>query len=426
MQVYKFGGASIKDAASIRSVFKIVSDFKENELLIVISAAGKITNALENVLNDFYRGNTEQAMKGLDEVKDFHLKIMSDLFEDHHPVYAEVNDLFVDVLWLLEEEVKDSYDYLYDQVVSLGELISTTIVATFFNEQGLSTQWMDARDLIMTDNQYRDANILWKETFSKVNSLVVGHMKNKIVLTQGFIGGTSENYTTTLGREGSDFSAAIFSYCLNVSNMTIWKDVPGVLNADPRIFSKVQMLEQLSYTEAIEMTYYGAQVIHPKTIRPLQNKKIPMSVRSFLDLDQQGSRIADYNSVQYPPIIVVKKDQVLLKIESKDLFFINEAKFSILFTAFDQCRIKVNMTQNTALAFSVCVDNDPAKIEQFIEKLSDEYFIEYFGGLKLITIRHADDAFYRAVSRNKKIYLEEKIRSNIQLLVDESEQIDLE
>lgn len=422
MRVFKFGGASIKNADSIKNVASIVRQYRDEQLIIVVSASGKTTNAMEDVLTAYWEKKADKMKNCLDKVKKNHETIMGELFASKdHPVYSEVHDIFVDLDWILEEEPQDEFDYLYDQIVSTGELLSTKIVAAYFNEVGLTTTWVDVRDCIRTDNTYRDANIDWAATEEAVQTKVPALLEKSLVVTQGFLGGTTENYTTTLGREGSDFTAAILSYCVNAKDMSIWKDVRGVLTADPRLFDNPAKIDQLSYAEAIEMTYYGAQVIHPKTIRPLQNKKIPLYVKSFVNPEGEGTVIGDFQINDYPPMIVVKKKQALLKIVSKDFFFVDEAKFSKLFEALAKHRIKVNMTQNTALAFSVCVNDTVDKINRLIEELAANYEVDKIENLKLVTIRHSSSEVFDKILGNRKIYLEEKIRANIQLVMGKDE-----
>ena len=421
MKVFKFGGASIKDADSIKNVVQIITKNIADNPLVVISAAGKTTNALEKVVKE-YIAEGSKVLDYLNEVKDYHYEIIDQLFEDkNHPVFLEIDDMFIDVCWILESSPVGGYDYIYDQIVSLGELLSSKIVSSYLNHLNVKSLWLDVRDCILTDNNYRDAGILWEETEKKINKIVPDLMKKGVVVTQGFIGITTENFTTTLGREGSDYSAAIFSYCLNAESMTIWKDVDGVLNADPRIFSKVTLLDKISYQEAIEMTYYGAQVIHPKTLRPLQNKNIPLFVKSFIHPDQKGTIVSTEENTQYPPVFVVKPNQVLLKISSKSFHFIDEIRFANLFEAFAKIKIKVNMTQNTALAFSVAVNFDESRIAELTNYLSYEYDIEMIGQLKLLTIRHGNEEIVQKISDGKTIYLEEKIKGNVQLLMKENE-----
>lgn len=424
--VFKFGGASIKNAEAIQNVVAILKKYQKEDLLVVVSALGKTTNALEAVVNAYYH-QTGEVKACLDKVKASHQEVLNVLFPDsNHPIYADIHDTFIDIEWIIEEKPQDSYDYLYDQIVSSGEILSTQIVTAYLNDRGIITTWLDARDCILTDNTYRDANIDWEETEKQIQRIVPPLQKKGLVVTQGFIAGTSENFTTTLGREGSDFTAAIFSYCLDAKGMSIWKDVPGVLTGDPRIFEDMTLLEKISYGEAIEMTYYGAQVIHPKTIRPLQNKQIPLHVKSFLNPEGKGTTISSEKVTAYPPVLVVKEKQAMLKIVSKDFYFVDEARFAALFTILAAHRIKVNMTQNTALAFSVCINNDPdknepAKIEALIKALAEDYKISVIDNLKLITVRHATTAVVDRFTKDRKIYLEEKIRGTVQLVVDAAE-----
>ncbi len=421
MKVFKFGGASVKDAKSIKNVADIIKNNLKDNPLIVISAAGKTTNALEKVVNEYFN-NSGNAFEALEDVKKMHYDIINELFDaENEDLTAEINDMFVDVEWILEETAVGSFDQTYDQIVCLGELLSTKIVSAYLNSIGIQSNWLDVRDCILTDNNYRDANLDWEETSRRIRKTVPPLMNNALVLTQGFLGNTSENFTTTLGREGSDYTAAIFSYCLDATSMTIWKDVAGVLNADPRIFQNATLLKEISYSEAIEMTYYGAQVIHPKTLQPLKNKNIPLFVKSFLQPDNEGTIVTDKEPSNYPPVFVVKENQALLNFYSKSFNFVDEYKFSKLFDAFAHHRIKVNMTQNTALSFSVCVNHDERKMTALCEELEIEYNIEIISDLKLLTIRHGNAQIIEEFTKNRKIYLEEKIRSNVQIIMNSNE-----
>ena len=422
MKVFKFGGASIKDANAIKNVVSIIQQFATECPLIVVSASGKTTNALEIVVNEYF-AETDKAFEALELVKQQHFSLIKDLFEgiDATAVLAEVNDIFVDVEWILEERPEDGYDYVYDQIVCAGELLSTKIVAAYLNASAIPCNWLDVRDCILTDDTYRDANVEWEETTKRIVRIVPALREKGLVITQGFLGTTTENATTTLGREGSDFTAAIFSYCLNAESMTIWKDVPGVLTADPRIFEDVVLMDKISYKEAIEMTYYGAQVIHPKTLRPLQNKHIPMYVKSFVHPENPGTIVCDEDIETYPPVIVVKPGQALLKIVSKSFYFVDEMRFSLLFDAFARHRIKVNMTQNTALAFSVCVDFDARKIAGLKAELLEEYELSVIENLKLITIRHTTPEMLDRFAKDRKLYLDERIRETTQLVMNAAE-----
>jgi len=422
LQVHKFGGASIQNANSIQNVAQIIKNFQgDKPLLIVISALGKTTNALEKITNSYFQQNNESKML-LAELETSHLEIIKELFEDVPEKLMDIiQDFITDLEWFLDEPLNGSYDYAYDQIVSYGELLSSTIVSYYLNHLGLGNLWIDVRDFLSTDNQYRDANILWEESQAKAETMQALLHKNKILVTQGFIGSSSENFSTTLGREGSDYSAAIFSHLLGAESMTIWKDVPGVLNGDPRIFPNRILLDKIDYEEAIEMTYYGAQVIHPKTLNPLKSKNIPLYVKSFLAAQNSGTEISTFSQLQYPPVLVVKDKQCLIQINARNFEFVNEAKFAELFQKIANHRIKVNMTQNTALAFTIVVNNDPIKIQEFINEIQNEYLVAIENNLKLLTIRHAPNVYLEKLLKDRNIYLEERIKQNVQILLDENE-----
>lgn len=417
MKVFKFGGASIKDAAGIRNVASILQQFKDEQLVIVVSAMGKMTNALEEVINAHMK-QTGQAQALYDEVKEKHYALLRELFEPGDEVFTSVHDTFVEGEWVLEETPADNYDYMYDQIVCVGELVSSKIVTAYLNKVGLRTTWLDARDVVATDNTYREGWVIWDKTKANAQRVVSPMLAaGGFVLTQGFIGSTSENFTTTLGREGSDYSGAIFSYCLDAESMSIWKDVAGVLNADPRLFENTIKLDRLSYREAIEMTYYGASVIHPKTIKPLQNKNIPLYVKSFLDPSAPGTEISSDNEETYPPIIVVEKNQALLHISTLDYSFVAEHHMARLFGKAADLRIFVNMMQNTAISFTICVTNVPERIERFIREVSDEFKVKTESGLELITIRHYLPETIDSLKRNKMVLFEERIRNTMHMVV---------
>src|SRR5690606_17227460 len=318
MQVFKFGGASVKDADSIRNIVRIVDSYKDEPLLIVVSAMGKTTNRLENLLDAYYHDHGS-VTEIFDDVKRFHYSIIEDLFVDHsHPIFDEVANTFVEIDWIIEEDPQDEYDYLYDQMVSIGEMLSTKIVSAYLEDQQLPAKWLDARNYVHTDNTYRDAQVDWIKTEESIRRNIVPLLENYIPVTQGFIGGTSENFTTTLGREGSDYSAAIFAACLDAQSVTIWKDVPGVLNADPKWFAVTELIPELSYLDAIELSYYGASVIHPKTIKPLENKNITLCVRSFIDVDNKGTSIQKTKECLSVPSFIFKINQASISILPKD------------------------------------------------------------------------------------------------------------
>lgn len=418
MKVFKFGGASVRDAAAVRNVGEILGRFKGEQIAIVVSAIGKTTNALERVVSHFYRQDGD-AFAALKEVKDLHYQLLSELFEAGDPVFDAINDTFVEIEWIIEEEPQESYDYLYDQIVSIGEFLSTKVLAAYLNRIGLPTTWLDARDVILTDNTYREAQVQWETTVRQAQQHIPALLEKGFVLTQGFVGGTSENFTTTLGREGSDYTAAILSYCLDAESMTVWKDVPGILTADPRLFKNVTKLDRLSYREAIEMTYYGAKVIHPKTIKPLQNKNIPLLVKSFIEPDGKGTMISDMIEQRYPPMVVVEKDQVLLHVSRRDFSFVDEESLSELFTLFKNYRVRVNLMQNSAISFSICINNQPERIAALLAALDAQYKVIKDEGLELITVRHYRTDQLAELKRNKMVLLEERIPRTIQLVVRE-------
>ncbi len=418
MQVFKFGGASVKDAAGVKNLAHIVQNHaKGKALLIVVSAMGKITNKLEELTWAFVRGD-ENTHQLFEDIKAFHFNIINELFEDHkNPVYNDVANTFVEIEWLLEEEASDSPDYLYDQIVSIGELVSTRIVAAYLNQVGCFSIWTDARGYIKTDNTYREANVLWDKTEQEIQKHLPSFLEQGIVVTQGFIGGTSENFTSTLGREGSDYSAAIFCACLNAESMTIWKDVSGVLNADPKWFDETEKIAQLSYHDAIELTYYGATVIHPKTIKPIQNKGIPLYVRSFIQPEAEGTAITTTQTPLPIPSFIFKVNQVLISIFPKDFSFIIEENLSHIFDVLHRNRVKVNTMLNSAISFSVSVDNDEQKIKQLIADLSESFKVKYNSGLELVTIRYYNQQTIDRVTVNKEVLLEVKSRHTCQMVM---------
>ena len=411
MIVYKFGGASVKDAAGVRNVVSILQAVSDVNLMIVISAMGKTTNALEAIVNAYYSGDAPS----LDSVKQYHFDIMTQLFERNHPIYDEVNNLFVEIEWVIEDAPTSTYAYEYDQIVSVGELLSTTIISAYLNECGFTNRWLDARDIIRTDNTHRNARVDWELTQSLIQKEV---SKGLPVLTQGFIGCTSENFTTTLGREGSDFTAAILAHAAQADEVVIWKDVTGILNADPRFFEDAQKLKSLSYAEAIELAYFGAKVIHPKTIQPLKDKKIPLRVRSFVDGTNNGTLVSEGAEIKpFLPSFIVKENQVLLSISAQDLSFIVEDHLSHIFYLFSEYGVRVNVMQNSAVSFSVCVDDDAQKVPALIDALKKEYQVLYNDELTLYTIRHYNDDSMAKVLKDKTLLLEQKSRHTVQLVV---------
>ncbi len=420
LKVFKFGGASVKDASSVKNVASILQTFKNDPLIIVVSAMGKSTDKLEDVVNA-HANQTGEAAKIFNEFKEWHYTMMRELFAAGDPVFDEVNDTFVSVEWTLEEEPHPNYDFVYDQIVSVGELTSTKIVAAYLNKIGLPTQWLDARDIILTDNIYREGWVQWEETIENAKTKVQPMLeKDGFLLTQGFIGSTTENFTTTLGREGSDYTAAIFSFCLDAESMTIWKDVPGVLTADPRKFENATKLDRLSYREAIEMTYYGAKVIHPKTIKPLQNKSIPLFVKSFIDPSGEGTFIGPEVDDAYPPMIAIEGNQALLNISTRDFSFVAEHHISYIFTKIAEFRLQVNLMQNTAISFAVCVNHIDDKVFQFAKSIEKDFKVNIDSeGLELITVRHAMPQTLNMLRDGKIILVEERIRNTVQMVAKE-------
>lgn len=417
IKVFKFGGASLKDIEGIRNVASILKQYRDERLVIVVSAMGKTTDALEKVVGAHFN-RTGEAYALLDSVRQQHFNICRDLFPAEHEVFAAVNDTFVEVDWVLEEEPHENYDFMYDQIVSIGELVSSKIVQAYLNLEGLPTHWLDARDVILTDDIYREGWVQWEVTEDRAERLVKPLLQNKgFVLTQGFIGSTTENFTTTLGREGSDYTAAIFSFCLDAESMTIWKDVPGVLTADPRIFENVVKLERLSYKEAIEMTYYGAKVIHPKTIKPLQNKSIPLFVKSFKEPQAEGTFISGEVEDHYPPMIAVERNQALLYISTRDFSFVAEHHMSYLFKLIAELRLQVNMMQNTAISFVVCFNDTDDKVDRFIEMITKEFKVILDRNLELITVRHYTQDLLDMLREGKIVLLEEHVQQTVQMVV---------
>jgi aspartate kinase len=420
MKVFKFGGASVKDAEAVRNVVNVLKKFQNEPLIVVISAMGKTTNALEKLVNAwFYK--EEDPEHTLNEIKQFHYSILNDLFSDRqHPVYDEVNNTFVEIEWAIEDAAQREYDFEYDQIVSVGELLSTKIVSAWLNEQGIKNQWKDVRDFLQTDNTYREGKIDWLLTEKLAKEQIQPYFnenKNGLILTQGFIGVTSENFTTTLGREGSDYTAAIIAYVMDAECVTIWKDVPGVLNADPKWFDNTVMIEQLSYHDAIELAYFGASVIHPKTIKPLQNKGIPLYVKSFVYPESKGTVINDFENELPVPSFIFKMNQVLISIKPTDFSFIVEENLKDIFTCFSKNRIRINIMQNSATSFTVSIDDDPQKVDALVNELKQNFKVLYNRNLELVTIRHYDNATIERVTKGKEVLLEMRTRATVQMVM---------
>ncbi|MDO3628806.1 aspartate kinase [Mucilaginibacter sp. BT774] len=417
MLVFKFGGASVKDAAGVINLSNIVKKYEGQKLLIVVSAMGKTTNALEKLTKAYINGSRDLHTV-FDEIKDYHYNIVKELFAPNHPVYNEVANTFVEIDWMIEDEPHADHDFIYDQIVSIGELVSTRIVAAYLNQTGIKTQWLDVRGYVHTDNNYREGNVNWDRTRASISQEIPALLDNGIVVTQGFLGGTSENFTTTLGREGSDYTASIFASCLNAESVTTWKDVPGILNADPKHFADTVKFNELTYAEAIEMTYYGASVIHPKTIKPLQNAKIPLLVKSFNDPSAEGTIIKETADMHFDkPVIILKQNQVLLSISARDYSFISEIHLSEIFNLFAQNNIKANVMQTSALSFSVCFDLNPERFEKLLAGFNQNYKVKYNSELTLITLRHYKLYDLKGLVENRSILLEQVSRNTAQMVV---------
>ena len=386
MKIFKFGGASIKDALGVKNVANILQQEGTSNCLLVISAMGKMTNAFENIVNSYVNNDQEKLVESIDFTINYHTKIINDLFQDEHVIHQNITILFGEMIHFLAKNIAKEYDYLYDQIVCYGELLSTTIVSEYLTDIGVTNTWKDVRKLVITDAVYRDATLNWLETEQLIKTQIDS---SKLTIVQGFIGGNSNGNTTTLGREGSDYTAAIFAYCLDAKNVTIWKDVLGVLNADPREFKETQLLNQISYEETIEMAFYGASVIHPKTIKPIQNKQIPLYVRSFNDLNSSGTKVSSGITIEpIVPCFIVKKNQVLVSISTRDFSFMVEDNISDIFKLLHTYQLRVNLIQNSAISFSVCVDNSFNHFDQFYDQIKLVFKASFIKGVDLYTVRH--------------------------------------
>ena len=420
MNVFKFGGASVKDADAVRNVTEIIRLFEGKKLLIVISAMGKTTNALEIVVDALWKRNKQVFDDKIAELKLFHFTIADQLFSSSsHPVFHQLNEVFQTLESRYKEEIPDNYNYEYDQIVSLGEIISTLIVEAYITTSGFSSKWMDARRLIRTNNTFRDAEVDWKRTEELIRTTVLPAFdQTDIIITQGFIGHTPELLTTTLGREGSDFTAGIFAYCLNAENVTIWKDVPGMLNADPKYFDNTVKLDKISFSEAIELSYYGASVIHPKTLKPLQNKNISLFVKSFVDPQAEGTEIQSSGEFDHlVPSFIFKVNQLLISFRTRDFSFIVESHLSDIFNRLAEIGAKINLMQNSALSFSILVDTEKVNIETILNTFQSDYEVRYNEGLELVTIRHYDQATIDRVTVEKDILLEQFSRQTARIVM---------
>ncbi|WGH74823.1 aspartate kinase [Tenacibaculum tangerinum] len=416
MRIFKFGGASVKDANGVKNVANVLQHEGTENTLVVISAMGKMTNAFEQVVHDYFY-KKESLKDSLRFVENFHQQMMDDLFSSNHEIYNKVNYLFGELSGFMVRNTSKDYNYVYDQMVGYGELLSTTIVSAYLLETGVANQWLDVREYIQTDGTYRDAKIDWQQTEQQIREKVD---VSKLNITQGFLGGYGAE-TTTLGREGSDYTAGVFAYCLNADSVTIWKDVQGVLNADPRVFSETTLLQEISYTEAVEMAFYGASVIHPKTIQPLEQKNIPLYVRSFEDVTQSGTCVGRGKKITPEvPCFIVKKHQILVAISAKDFSFMVENNISDVFKKLHEYNLKVNLIQNSAISFSVCVEDKYNNFEDFYNDLQVAYKIKAYKDTTLYTIRHFDDEAIQTIRSRGKSIIRQINTETAQLVIQEN------
>lgn len=417
MRIFKFGGASVKDADGVKNVASVLEKVGHQDTLLVISAMGKTTNSLETVIKNYFE-NSGELNASIQEVRKYHNQILLDLFEDEeHDAFFAVNSLFNDLEYFIRSNKSPNYNFVYDQVVSFGEIVSTTIVSHYFNQIGFTNTWLDVRNFIKTDTTYRDANVDWESTQKLIQTEID---KSNLYITQGFLGSDPNHFTTTLGREGSDYTAAIFAYCLNAESVTIWKDVPGVLNADPRYFENTILLNQISYREAIELAFYGATVIHPKTLQPLQRKEIPLHVKSFINPLLPGTSVSKGADLEpQTSCFIVKKNQLLLSLSSLDFSFMMEDNISEIFGLFHQYKIKVNLIQNSAISFSVCIEDKFNNFGELKNALSKKFKVSFNENVSLYTIRHFDDKSAAVVETGKTVLLKQISRETLQIITKE-------
>ena len=415
MRIFKFGGASVKDAAGINNVHDLLQIVGFEDVLLVVSAMGKTTNALEIVVQNYFEKSAE-LQSSIQEVKKYHNQILLDLFDDEkNEVFSALNNHFTDLDYFLNHNKSPNYNFVYDQIVSYGEIISTTILAHFMNFKGIKTNWIDVRNFIKTDDTYRDAEVDWEITQQNISKNVKRKMLN---ITQGFLGSDKNGFTTTLGREGSDYTAAIFAYCLNAESVTIWKDVPGVMNADPRYFENASLLNQISYREAIELAFYGASVIHPKTLQPLQKKEIPLYVKSFINPTLPGTSVSRGADLEpHLPCFIVKRNQLLVSLSSIDFSFIMEENISEIFKLLHEYKMKVSLIQNSAISFSICVEDKFGHFNDLKNTLSKKFKVAYNENVSLYTIRHFDEKAAEMVESDKEVLLKQISRETMQIVV---------
>lgn len=414
MKVYKFGGASVKDPNGVKNVVRILQNNDNQDIIVVISAMGKMTNALEEVVYNYLQ-NKELLPQSLATVQEFHQQMAQALFQGEALAQAQerLQQLFNELSSFLTWNKSPKHSFVYDQIVSFGELLSTTIISLYLTQEGIKNTWLDVRTMIKTDSNYRDANVLWDETQQQIKQ----NISKGIFITQGFLGSDANFFATTLGREGSDYSAAIFAYCLDAESVTIWKDVPGVLNADPRYFSQTQLLEQIPYQEAIELAFYGASVIHPKTLQPLQQKEIPLFVRSFLHPEKQGSAVCNISALSPKvPCLILKENQHLISLSSRDFSFIMEDGISFIFSVLSKHKVKVSLIQNSAISFSVCVGDKFGNLADLLSDLQQKFKIECTENVRLYTIRHANEQAVALIEQGREILLKQVLENTVQIV----------
>lgn len=414
MKVFKFGGASIKDANSVKNVVKVLEKAGYKNTLIVISAMGKTTNTLEVVI-DKYLNESNTFKEELETIKSYHQEIMEALFVNkQHLVFTVVDALFNELIQFFKSNKSPNYNFIYDQVIGYGELVSTTIISHYLNQIHLTNTWLDVRQCIKTDDYYRRANVNWKSTQTKIAEKVKA---STLYITQGFLGSDNNNFTTTLGREGSDYTAAIFAYCLNAQSVTIWKDVPGVLNGDPRHFNNTQLLNTISYTEAIELAFYGASVIHPKTLQPLQRKEIPLHVKSFLNPENTGTTVDKSQGIEpRVPCFILKQNQVLISLSTLDFSYIVEENISEIFKLLSLYKMKVDVIQNSAISFSVCFENIYNNLEKLLLHLKAKFKVVCHKNVSLYTIRHYNELSIKNLEKDKTVLLKQLFQETVQIV----------
>ena len=414
MKIFKFGGASVKDAEGVKNIASVLKTVGYENTLVIVSAMGKTTNAMELVIRNYFENRVE-LQSALQDVKKFHNQILLDLFDnERHPVFEHVKNLFTELGTFLKVNKSPDYNFVYDQTIGYGELLSTTIISYYLNEIGLKNNWLDVRTFIKTDNYYRRANINWGTTQTKISKDFDINILN---ITQGFLGSDTNNFTTTLGREGSDYTAEIFAYCLNATSVTIWKDVPGVLNADPRYFENAKLLNQISYREAIELAFYGASVIHPKTLQPLQRKEIPLYVKSFLNPLADGTIVSKGKALEPEiPCFIVKKNQILISLSSLDFSYIVEENISEIFSLLHLYKMKVDLIQNSAISFSVCLEDTYNNLEKLLQHLKAKFNVIFHKNVNLYTIRHFSEDVITTLEKDKTVLLKQLTQQTVQIV----------